>query len=62
MEQIKTDFGIDLKNDPETLKNNFRYPEGEAYDDLVQRLDPFVQQLLRTRDPVIIIAHVSIVR
>ncbi len=43
-------------------KFNYRYPRGESYDDVIQRLDPVIIELERQRRPVLVIAHQAILR
>jgi broad specificity phosphatase PhoE len=43
-------------------KMTYRYPRGESYFDVIQRLDPIVQELERMKDPVLIVAHQGILR
>jgi len=41
---------------------NFRYPNGESYSDLVQRLDPFILQVERHNSPLMIVADETVIR
>jgi len=41
---------------------HFRFPNGESYADLVHRLDPFILQIERFTVPVIVVAHVSVIK
>jgi 6-phosphofructo-2-kinase/fructose-2,6-biphosphatase len=41
---------------------NFRFPEGESYLDLAQRLQPAIIELERIKSPVVIISHRSVLR
>jgi broad specificity phosphatase PhoE/predicted kinase len=43
-------------------KFTYRYPRGESYQDVIQRLDPVVIELERTRKPVLVIAHNAVLR
>lgn len=43
-------------------KFNYRYPSGESYADLVQRLEPVIMELERQYDPVLVIGHQAILR
>ena len=43
-------------------KFNYRYPRGESYVDLIQRLEPLAHELERSREPVVIVAHQAILR
>ncbi|XP_057820148.1 6-phosphofructo-2-kinase/fructose-2,6-bisphosphatase isoform X2 [Cryptomeria japonica] len=46
------------KND----KLRYRYPRGESYLDVIQRLEPVTVELERQRAPVVVIAHQAILR
>jgi len=56
------------KADPEEFamrkkdKLGYRYPRGESYLDVMQRLDTIIHELERQRDPVLIISHQGILR
>lgn len=43
-------------------KFRYRYPRGESYEDVIQRLDPLIIQLERQRTPVLVIAHQAVLR
>jgi broad specificity phosphatase PhoE/predicted kinase len=43
-------------------KFRYRYPRGESYEDVIQRLDPLIIQLERQRKPVLVIAHQAVLR
>jgi broad specificity phosphatase PhoE/predicted kinase len=43
-------------------KFRYRYPRGESYEDVIQRLDPVIIELERTRKPVLVIAHQAVLR
>lgn len=43
-------------------KFRFRYPRGESYEDVLQRLDPLLIQLERRRRPILLIAHQAVLR
>lgn len=34
-----------------------RYPRGESYEDVIQRLEPVMLELERTRHPVLVVSH-----
>lgn len=40
----------------------FRYPRGESYSDLVQRIVPVIFEIERSQSPVIVVAHLSTLR
>ncbi len=56
-EQMPTEFA-QRKAD----KLRYRYPRGESYLDVIARLDPFILELERQREPVLIVAHNAIIR
>lgn len=43
-------------------KFRYRYPRGESYEDVIQRLDPLIIQLERCRSPVLVIGHQAVLR
>jgi 6-phosphofructo-2-kinase/fructose-2,6-biphosphatase len=43
-------------------KLRYRYPRGESYLDVIQRLEPVIIELERQRSPVVVIAHQAILR
>jgi broad specificity phosphatase PhoE/predicted kinase len=43
-------------------KFRYRYPRGESYEDVIQRLDPMIIQLERQRAPVLLIGHQAVLR
>ena len=43
-------------------KFRYRYPRGESYADVIQRLEPVIVELERQRSPVLVIAHQAVVR
>jgi len=45
-----------------TDKLRYRYPRGESYLDLIQRIEPIIFEIERSRDPVIVVAHQAIIR
>lgn len=38
-------------------KLSYRYPRGESYEDVIQRLEPVMLELERTRHPVLVVSH-----
>jgi broad specificity phosphatase PhoE/predicted kinase len=46
------------KND----KLGYRYPRGESYQDVIQRVEPVVLELERQRRPILIISHQAVLR
>jgi broad specificity phosphatase PhoE/predicted kinase len=43
-------------------KLRYRYPRGESYQDVIQRLDPLIIQLERQTSPALIIGHQAVLR
>ena len=43
-------------------KLRYRYPRGESYVDVIQRLEPVIIELERQRAPVLVIAHQAVLR
>jgi broad specificity phosphatase PhoE/predicted kinase len=43
-------------------KLGYRYPQGESYADVIQRLEPVVLELERQQRPVLIISHQAVLR
>lgn len=43
-------------------KLGYRYPRGESYLDVIERLEPVVMELERQRDPVLVVGHQGILR
>ena len=43
-------------------KFRYRYPRGESYEDVIQRLEPAILELERQRAPVLVVAHRAVVR
>ncbi|XP_059660893.1 6-phosphofructo-2-kinase/fructose-2,6-bisphosphatase isoform X2 [Cornus florida] len=56
------------KNMPEEYKSRnkdklrYRYPRGESYLDVIQRLEPVIIELERQRAPVVVISHQAVLR
>uniref|UniRef100_A0ACD5YM10 Uncharacterized protein n=1 Tax=Avena sativa TaxID=4498 RepID=A0ACD5YM10_AVESA len=56
------------KNKPEDYESRrkdklrYRYPRGESYLDVIQRLEPVIIELERQRAPVVVIAHQAVLR
>ncbi|XP_077215036.1 6-phosphofructo-2-kinase/fructose-2,6-bisphosphatase-like isoform X2 [Tasmannia lanceolata] len=56
------------KNMPEEYESRkkdklrYRYPRGESYLDVIQRLEPVIIELERQRAPVVVIAHQAVLR
>lgn len=43
-------------------KLRYRYPRGESYLDVIQRLEPVIIELERQRSPVVVISHQAVLR
>jgi broad specificity phosphatase PhoE/predicted kinase len=43
-------------------KFRYRYPRGESYQDVIQRLEPVMIELERQRVPVLVVAHQAVLR
>jgi broad specificity phosphatase PhoE len=43
-------------------KYRYRYPRGESYEDIAQRLEPVIIELMRTKSPVLIVSHQATLR
>merc|ERR1712032_623257 len=43
-------------------KLSYRYPRGESYMDLIQRVEPMVHELERHEEPLLIVGHQAILR
>jgi broad specificity phosphatase PhoE/predicted kinase len=56
-EQMPDEFDARSKD-----KFRYRYPRGESYADVIQRLEPVIVELERQRSPVLLIAHQAVVR
>lgn len=52
----------DVARERSNDKLRFRYPQGESYADVIQRLDPVILELERQRDPVLVVAHNAVIR
>lgn len=60
-EEIKSKMADEYK--ARTLdKLRYRYPRGESYLDVIQRLEPVIIELERQHSPVIIVAHQAVLR
>ena len=43
-------------------KFRYRYPRGESYQDVIQRLEPVIFELERERAPVLVVGHQAVLR
>ena len=60
-EEIKENFPKEYE-DRSNDKLNYRYPRGESYKDLINRIEPLIHELERRQGPVIVIGHQSTLR
>ncbi|KAK4483084.1 hypothetical protein RD792_010261 [Penstemon davidsonii] len=54
-----------MPDEYESRKNDklrYRYPRGESYLDVIQRLEPVIIELERQRAPVVVVAHQAVLR
>ncbi|HVU00724.1 MAG TPA: 6-phosphofructo-2-kinase/fructose-2,6-bisphosphatase [Polyangiaceae bacterium] len=56
-EQMEDEFSARARD-----KFRYRYPRGESYADVIQRLEPVIVELERQRSPVLVIAHQAVIR
>jgi broad specificity phosphatase PhoE len=49
-------------NERKIDKLRYRYPRGESYLDLIQRVEPIIFEIERSQEPVIVVAHQAVVR
>lgn len=56
-EKYPDEFAARKKN-----KLTYRYPNGESYLDLIQRIEPIIHKLEDSENPVVIISHNAIIR
>ncbi|KAJ9593755.1 hypothetical protein L9F63_027599, partial [Diploptera punctata] len=42
-------------------KFHFRYPDGESYQDLIERLEPLIMELARESN-ILVVSHAAIIR
>lgn len=43
-------------------KLNYRYPRGESYNDVIQRLDPIIIEIERHEHPILMVSHQGVLR
>eukprot|EP00298_Acanthocystis_sp_HF-20_P003779 c14125_g1_i1.p1 GENE.c14125_g1_i1~~c14125_g1_i1.p1 ORF type:complete len:484 (+),score=174.95 c14125_g1_i1:34-1452(+) len=60
-EDIETRHPVEYK-ERQTNKLEYRYPRGESYLDVINRLDPIIQEMERVKEPLLIISHQAILR
>ena len=60
-EEVKTAYP-DICKMRNKHKLTYRYPTGESYQDLIKRVKPLVRNLLLSNKPILIIAHLAILR
>ncbi|KNA11432.1 hypothetical protein SOVF_135300 [Spinacia oleracea] len=59
--EIKMDMPEEYES-REKDKLRYRYPRGESYLDVIQRLEPVIIELERQRAPVVVISHQAVLR
>jgi broad specificity phosphatase PhoE len=61
LEDIHTEYPAEYE---EMMKDpvHYRYPRGESYMDLIHRIEPMIYELERRKGPVIVVAHLGIIR
>mmetsp|Transcript_72582 Transcript_72582/g.146083 ORF Transcript_72582/g.146083 Transcript_72582/m.146083 type:complete len:119 (+) Transcript_72582:1-357(+) len=60
-EEIKERFPKETKL-RKADKLSYRYPRGESYLDVIQRLEPLVQEIERHRESLLIVGHQGVLR
>lgn len=57
-DEIKEHYPQDYKLRNEN-KLHYRYPMGESYIDLIERIEPVIFEIERSRHPVIVVKYIS---
>lgn len=60
-EQVKIKFPEEYRSRNQD-KLRYRYPRGESYLDVINRLEPVIFELERQQNPILIIAHQAVIR
>lgn len=60
-EQVKMKFPEEYRSRSQD-KLRYRYPRGESYLDVLNRLEPVIYELERQQEPIVIIAHQAVIR
>ena len=60
-EQVKVRFPEEYRSRLQD-KLKYRYPRGESYLDVINRLEPVIFELERQREPILIVAHQAVIR
>ena len=60
-EEIKHKYP-DIASARQADKLRYRYPQGESYEDVIERLEPIIFELERSKKSVLLIAHQAILR
>lgn len=60
-EEIKDKYP-DIASARQADKLRYRYPQGESYEDVIERLEPIIFELERSKKSVLLIAHQAILR
>ncbi|KAM3691523.1 hypothetical protein ACJW31_08G021900 [Castanea mollissima] len=61
-EEIKKNMPEEYDRARKKDKLRYRYPRGESYLDVIQRLEPVIIELERQRAPVVVISHQAVLR
>ncbi|XP_059660892.1 6-phosphofructo-2-kinase/fructose-2,6-bisphosphatase isoform X1 [Cornus florida] len=61
-EEIKKNMPEEYNRSRNKDKLRYRYPRGESYLDVIQRLEPVIIELERQRAPVVVISHQAVLR
>nr|XP_029152954.1 6-phosphofructo-2-kinase/fructose-2,6-bisphosphatase isoform X2 [Arachis hypogaea] len=61
-EEIKKNMPEEYDRSRKKDKLRYRYPRGESYLDVIQRLEPVIIELERQRAPVVVISHQAVLR
>eukprot|EP01016_Furgasonia_blochmanni_P037584 TRINITY_DN4440_c0_g2_i9.p2 TRINITY_DN4440_c0_g2~~TRINITY_DN4440_c0_g2_i9.p2 ORF type:complete len:165 (-),score=20.02 TRINITY_DN4440_c0_g2_i9:199-693(-) len=43
-------------------KLRYRYPRGESYQDMIERMEPIIFEIERSKEPVLVIGHLTTLR
>lgn len=60
-EEIAQQYPIEVE-ERKSDKLRYRYPRGESYLDVIQRIEPIIFEIERSKDPVIVVSHQAVIR
>lgn len=60
-DEIAEKYPLQVKDRNED-KLKYRYPRGESYLDVIQRIEPIIFEIERTKSPVVVVGHQAILR